>query len=197
MTNMQLAYTEYLENARHNRAQEQLTSSDISEKVRHNIKSEELSEAEQQLKKYMNDSSLLNAKEVAAMNANARIAVQELKNQISEKQIAQKQQEINNAYEKYQHEMKKIDADATLSKEKALSEKQKRQADLKAQLLAAVSTKGKALGSKVVNFAKQNPETIVKTIVASEPTGVGKMAVSDYEYLKSHGYLQGDKGHQR
>lgn len=138
MTNMQLAYTEYLENARHNRAQEETNFADVAEKVRSHKVSEELTRADQDLRRYINDTSLLTSKQLQQMKSATDLRLQEMRNEISSQEIALKKQEINNAWQKYQADINKINADTTLTQEKTKTEKQKRQGDLKTKIRAVI-----------------------------------------------------------
>lgn len=175
MTNLQLAYSEHLENVRSHKAREAIDSADVAEKVRHDVVSEELTKADQYLQKYINDQKRLTEVQVQKMKNDTDVLLQRMRNQISEQQMAQKQREIDLAYQKYSVEREKIIADTKLTNAKKASEDQKRQADLKAKLLGVI---GDNIDTGTKWFKKpENRSALLKAGFKAPLADVGKAIV--------------------
>lgn len=146
MTNMQLNYSKYLEDKRSNLANEDIKRTDVTEKIRHDVESEKLSWADQDLTRYINDSKLLNDRQIAQLKADTDVLLQDMRNEMTQKQYEQRDRELAKLFDKYDAEVASIEANTALTDEKRKSEKQRRQSDLKEKLLAGVGDAVTAAG---------------------------------------------------
>lgn len=104
MTNMQLAFSQYLEDARHNRVAEETSRRDVDEKVRHNLESENLTANQTAVQKYLGE--LQNSTKQQEILTNAE--VQKLKI-ATDKAIADAKQNLSER--EYKTAVKKADAE--------------------------------------------------------------------------------------
>lgn len=147
MTNMQLAYSEFLENARHNRVAEDTSRMDVIEKQRHNAASEQLTTAQQALDKYLGE--LNNAAQLKKVATEADInklkiltdkALREVQNQISWAEWQTANNKVNAEIAKLRAEARKNTVDANTMPEM-------RQAQNEANQAKAAAYNAKAYGT--------------------------------------------------
>lgn len=174
MTNMQLAYTEYLEDKRHHQAEEANTARDITEKSKHNRATEQLSQSQQALDKYI--AELNNATKRGEIATRAEVDKLRI---MTDKAIRDKQNELS--AKQYDVLVKKTDAEianlyaqADRNAAEASVVKDKSKAEVKLNNAKAAAENAKAFGTVrglIANVGAQlapGASSLVKKIVTPE-----------------------------
>lgn len=106
MTNMQLAYTEFLEGQRHHIAEEEIESRKADETARHNVVSEKLTEAQMNLERYLREldaqvkrEGYANALTLQRMKGELDIALQNARNTVEYKKLRQAKEQFDQNYQ--------------------------------------------------------------------------------------------------
>lgn len=147
MTNMQLAYSEFLENARHNRVAEDTSRMDVVEKQRHNIQSESLTQAQQQLDRYLGELSnaakmhqIATDKEIKQLEINTNRVLKEFQNNLS-------YDEFKNVQQKTWAEIAKLKSEAKKNEKAAEKYDQLTDAQIADYEAKAAASNAKAYGT--------------------------------------------------
>lgn len=173
MTNMQLAYSDYLERNRHNVATEQLTASDIQEKVRHDIVTENLTQKQQEVQRYLGELDAQVKREQIASNAELKRlemdmnrAIADAKQDLSEREFNMSTLKVSEEIAKLKQETAKLKVD----EEKSLVDIRKTSAD--ADEVRSKTAREEAMtNAKILQMQSQTYDSLGKIF----STVVGKM----------------------
>lgn len=176
MTNMQLAYSDYLERNRHNVATEQLTASEIQEKIRHNIETENLTRSQQEVQRYLGELDAKVKREQIATNAELKRlemdmnrAIADAKQNLSEREFAQSTLQVTEQMNKLKAETEKIKTD----KEKTLVDIRKTSADAD-EIRSKTAREEELAKAKILQMQSSTYDSIDKifSVVIGQAAGV-------------------------
>lgn len=162
MTNMQLAFSEYLENARHHKVEEETSRRDVDEKIRHDKMSEQLTANQTAVQKYLGElqnetkrQEILTNAELQKLKISTDKAIAEAKQYLSER-------EYDNLVRKTNAEIEKLSANTAESVASAARIEKMTDAEYKRALAQANNlnsrTYGKLSGLVGVTIGKIDAE---------------------------------------
>jgi hypothetical protein len=122
---MQLAYSKYLEDRRHNLVAEDVARGELAEKVRHNYATEDLTARQQSLDKYISElnaqvkrEEIITRAQVDRLRIETDRAIADAKQNLSEREFENVKRKTTAEINKLAEEAKKVESETALNKAK-------------------------------------------------------------------------------